>query len=111
MMLHMSVGGRGEHALVSVFPPDQIRRRAAVPVDLDDHPRAVRITYMASPDDQFIADFRTHRLPPSHGFHKINVVAGIRPGGGPKVHTSSPVGPDPASGSLRIIAQYGFGAE
>ncbi|HYA52481.1 MAG TPA: hypothetical protein VEG33_15080, partial [Streptosporangiaceae bacterium] len=48
---------------------------------LDDHSLAVLITHMTSPDDQFIADFRTHRRPPSHGFHKINIAAGIRPGG------------------------------
>jgi hypothetical protein len=60
-MLHMGIGGRGEQALVTVFPPDQIRRRATVPVDLDDHSLAVLITHMTSPDDQFIADFRTHR--------------------------------------------------
>jgi hypothetical protein len=80
-MLHQGVRGRREHALVTVFPPDQIRRCATVPVDLDDHSLAVRITHMASPDDQFIADLRTHRHPPSHSFHKINIAAGIRPGG------------------------------
>jgi hypothetical protein len=56
-------------------------------VDLDDHSRAVRITHVASPNDQFIADFRRHRRPPSHGFHKIKPVAGIRRGAGPKVRT------------------------
>ena len=81
MMLHMSIGGGGEHALVTVFPPDQIRRCATVTVDLDDHPSAVWITHMESPDDQFIANFRAHRRPPFTRFHNINIAAGIRPEG------------------------------
>jgi hypothetical protein len=57
-MFHLGVGGRDEHALVAVAPPDQVGRRTLLPVDLDDHPFAVLIAHTASSDDQFIADFR-----------------------------------------------------
>jgi hypothetical protein len=66
-------------------------------VDLDDHPLADFIAHMASPDHQFIAGFCVHRRPPSIGLHKINIAAGILPGGraeGPR-HRGRPAFPVP----------------
>jgi hypothetical protein len=56
-VLFQGVGGRDEHALVTVLPPDQVGRGALLAVNLDDHPFADLIAHMASPDHQFIAGF------------------------------------------------------
>ena len=45
-VLYQGVRGRHEHALVTVLPADQIRRRAILPVDLHDHALAVLITHV-----------------------------------------------------------------
>jgi hypothetical protein len=65
-VLHEGVGRGGEQALVAVLPPDQVRWRAALTVDLYDHALAVFVTYMASPDYQFIADYRVHGVVSFH---------------------------------------------
>src|SRR5271165_7696914 len=64
-VLHQGVRGWHEHALVTVLPPDQVRRRAIFPVDLHDHALAVLITHMPAPDQQLIACNRAHRHPSS----------------------------------------------
>ena len=60
MMFHHGVRGGREHAVVTVRPPDQVRRRSALPVDLDDHTLAVLIANMAAPDHDLIAHFSVH---------------------------------------------------
>ena len=41
MVFHQAVRGGHEHALMAVLPPDQVRRRSALPVNRGDHARAV----------------------------------------------------------------------
>ncbi len=50
MVFHQAVRGGHEHAVVTVRPPDQVRRRSTLPVNLDDHPLAVLIANMAAPE-------------------------------------------------------------
>jgi len=64
-VLYQRVGGRHEHALVTVLPPDQIRRCAILPVDLHDHAPAVHVTHVPAPDQQLITCNRAHRHPSS----------------------------------------------
>jgi hypothetical protein len=65
-VLHEGVGGRGEQALVTVLPPDPVRWRATLTADLYDHSLAVYVADMASPDYEFIADYRMHDVIPLH---------------------------------------------
>ena len=64
-VLYQRVGGWHEHALVTVLPPDQIRRRAILPVNLHDHALAVHVTHVPAPDQQLITCNRAHRHPSS----------------------------------------------
>jgi hypothetical protein len=65
-MLNEGVGRGSKQALVTVLPPDQVRWRATLAVDLHDHSLAVYVPHMASPDYQFIADYRMHGVVPLH---------------------------------------------
>src|SRR6266545_6064943 len=51
-VLDHGVGGRKEHALVTIVPADEVRWRAAVTAHLDDHGFAVFITDVMPLDDQ-----------------------------------------------------------
>jgi hypothetical protein len=54
--------GRGkEDALMTVFPPDEIRRPAPVTMDLHDHTLTLFIPHVTSPDHQLIAHSSAHR--------------------------------------------------
>src|ERR1022692_4719948 len=64
MMLDYRVGGREEHALMIVLPAHKVRWRTVFSVDFDDYAFALPVTHSASPDLQFIAHLRLHRLPP-----------------------------------------------
>ncbi len=59
-MFDDGVRGWREHAVVTVLPPDQVRRRSAFPVDLGDHALAVLVANMAAPDHDLVADFSVH---------------------------------------------------
>jgi len=60
MVFHQAVRGGHEHAVVTVLPPDQVRRRSTLPVNLDDYPLAVLIANMAAPDNDLVAHFSVH---------------------------------------------------
>jgi hypothetical protein len=59
-MLGQRVGGGEEHALVTVFPPDEIRRSAMVTADLHDHTPTVLIPHVMPPNHQLIAHISAH---------------------------------------------------
>jgi hypothetical protein len=53
---------------MSVLPPDQVRRRSALAVNLDDHALAVLIANMAAPGNDLVADLSPH---PDHLLHRL----------------------------------------
>ena len=71
-MFHQAVRRRHEHAFVAVLPPDEIRRRSALPVNLDDHALAILIAHVATPDNDLIAHFSAH---PDHLPHRLDTLA------------------------------------
>jgi hypothetical protein len=64
VVVYASVRGWEEEALVTVLPAHKVRRSAALPVDLDDRSTPVFVSHVAPADDNVIAWFCAHRLPP-----------------------------------------------
>ena len=71
-MFHQAVRRRHEDAFVAVLPPDEIRRRSALPVNLDDHALAILIAHVAAPHNDLIAHFSAH---PDHLPHRLDSLA------------------------------------
>ena len=84
-MLDDGVGGRSEQALVAILPPDQVRWRATLTVNLYDFSLAIDVAHMASSDYQLIADYGMHRRPPSPRFCLIKFADDASRREGPKV--------------------------
>src|SRR6185437_15009544 len=59
------VGGREEHAFVTVRPLDDVRRASLVAMYLDDFPVTVAVALVASLDRQLVSDCSLHGLSPS----------------------------------------------
>jgi hypothetical protein len=63
-MLHDRIGGRDEYALVTVAPSYGVRRTSVLAMDLGDHAVAIFLAHVVSLDNDLIAHFCAHQLPP-----------------------------------------------
>jgi hypothetical protein len=90
-MLNDRVRRGDEDALVTVFPPDEIRRPTMVTVDLHDHTRAVLVSHVAAPDHQLIAHISAHCNRLLSGSFTIIMRRRQRREPGPKVHDPATV--------------------
>jgi len=60
VMLDLSVGGGEEHALMTILPAHDVRRRAVCPIDLDDLAVTVPVALVATLDCQLISHLCSH---------------------------------------------------
>ncbi len=68
-MFDESIARRKEHALVPVLPPNQVRRRPRIPMDLKDQCLPIHISDVMPPNQKQVSNVSSHEQSPQHNTH------------------------------------------